>query len=306
MELRNIRYFIAVAETKSLTAAASKLYVAQPALSQSIKHLEQELGSKLFIRSRKGMSLSDSGRVFLDHAYGLIKQLEAACASVIDIKENPSGVVCIAMPASVSSIITAPLYRRLTQEYPNIVLQHDEGLVGNLRRSFDAGNLDLMIDTAPERLDTVHADTLYREELYLVSKYQGEYNNTIKFKQLDQYPLFTLNAKHGMGRVIDQYQHQYAIQLNRLPHQIGLHAVIQLACSGLGHVILPWSAIHQQAADKALRAQRIISPELHRAVSILTPASKPRTHACNKVIQLIKEVTRDVHQQGQWRGEVLC
>src|ERR1043166_4070208 len=79
MELRHLRYFVAVAEEGSLTVAAQKrLHTAQPSLSRQIHDLELELGVELFIRGRRGIELTASGRVFLDHARVALLQVEAA------------------------------------------------------------------------------------------------------------------------------------------------------------------------------------------------------------------------------------
>ena len=79
MELRHLRYFIAVAEEGSLTVAAEKrLFVAQPSLSRQIRGLEQELGTDLLIRGARGVELTAAGRVFLDHARIALLQVEAA------------------------------------------------------------------------------------------------------------------------------------------------------------------------------------------------------------------------------------
>src|SRR4029077_12364956 len=78
MELRHLRYFVAVAETESLTLAAkSKLHTSQPSLSRQIRDLEQEIGAQLITRTARGVELTPAGRVFLDHARGVLLQVDA-------------------------------------------------------------------------------------------------------------------------------------------------------------------------------------------------------------------------------------
>ena len=307
MELRQLRYFIAVAEIGTLTGAADRLHVAQPALSQNIKNIETELGVALFTRSRQGMRLTDAGETFLIHAYTLMKQVESARSSVQNVAENPSGTVAMAIPASVSKVLTIPLYQRLQARYPDIVLHHEEGLVGNLRKLFDTGFLDLMIDTEPQWTAGLTVEPLLEEELYLVQAYDANRPSPLEVKlaELSGAPIYALSTKHGMGRVVDRYFRKHDLELNALPHHFGLHPTLQLVCEGYGHVILPWSAIHNLVAAKRVYARKIVDPAMYRPVSILMPTAKPMTNAVDKVVELLKEAVIQVHSEGVWRGK-LC
>src|SRR6202158_5505758 len=82
MELRHLRYFVAVAETESLTLAAkSKLHTSQPSLSRQIRDLEEEMGAQLMRRTARGVELTPAGRAFLDHARGILLQVDAAAGA---------------------------------------------------------------------------------------------------------------------------------------------------------------------------------------------------------------------------------
>ena len=301
-----MRYFIAVADAGTMTGAADRLHVAQPALSQNIKSIEAELGVALFIRSRQGMQLTEAGEVLLEHAHMLMRQVENARTSVRDIATNPSGIVALAMPASVSKVLIIPLYQRLQALYPNIVLHNEEGLVGNLRKLFDSGFLDLMIDTGPESIEGIRVEPLLEEELYLVQAYNSKAvpPPEIRLAELSGTPIYVLSTRHGMGRVVRRYFEEGGLQLNALPHQFGLHPTLQLVCEGHGNVILPWSAIHELVKNKRVQARRIVEPPMYRPVCILVQTAKPITSAMEKVIEQIKESVRQVHSEGLWRGKL--
>lgn len=308
MELRHLRYFIAVAETKNLSHAVDRLHIAQPALSQSIKALENELGVLLFSRSRKGMELTDVGGVFLNHAYAVVRQADKARQSVLDAVENPHGSVSLGAPASASKVIIEPLYRLLTERYPNLHINHEEGLQGNLRAAFDMGLYDLMIETDASDSDDVTLQSLIDEDIFLVSAARkGGTKNLgaephIAFKDLAKHPIFTLSTRHGMGRAIDKHARAQNVSLQLLQSQFALQPTLQIVMQGRANVVLPWSAIYDLVDKDLIQAQRIVEPAITRSVGIITANTQPRTNATSKVIEIIKEVTRMAHAEGKWRG----
>src|SRR6202161_3437295 len=101
MELRHLRYFVAVAEEGSLTLAAEKrLHTAQPSLSRQIRDLEYEVGVQLMIRSVRGIELTAAGRAFLDHARLALTQAEAAAEAAARAAQPPRALVSIGLPTS--------------------------------------------------------------------------------------------------------------------------------------------------------------------------------------------------------------
>src|SRR5262245_19763197 len=109
MELRQLRYFVGVAEAGSLLKASSRLHVAQPALGQQVAALEDELGSKLFERSSRGMSLTEAGRTFLEHAKAVLANVERARAAVRETAAVPRGEVVIGFPTTIALAATLPI-----------------------------------------------------------------------------------------------------------------------------------------------------------------------------------------------------
>ena len=281
MELRQIHYFIAVAETRSLTKAVGRLHIAQPALSQNIKNLEEELGTRLFERSRQGMALTDSGVAFLDHARGIIRQVNRAKESIRDFDDNPSGTVSIATPASVANVLSVPLFQLLKKNYPAIELNLDEGLTGNIRQVFDMGLFDIILELDADGSDDLNVEPLIRENLYFISQYSRGDRNTaeIDFLDLANYPLILSQVKHAMGRTVMKYAQEQHLELKIISSTTGLHPALKLIEAGIGYGISPWSAIHEKHEQKLIDARKIINPCMHRTVSMLSPSNRPRTIA---------------------------
>ena len=307
MELRQIHYFIAVAETTSLTKAVGRLHIAQPALSQNIKSLEEELGTRLFDRSRQGMALTDSGVIFLEHARGIILQVNRAKESIRNFDDNPSGTVSIATPASVANVLSVPLFQALKKNYPAIELNLDEGLTGNIRQAFDMGLFDIILELNSGGSDTLSVEPLIREDLYFISQYsEGERNTAeIDFLDLANYPIIMSQVQHSMGRTIMKYAQEQHLDLNIISSNTALHPAIKLIEAGIGYGISPWSAIHEKHEQKLIDARKIINPCMHRTVSMVSPSNRPRTIATLKVMELIRQIVKLVHSEDKWRGELL-
>src|SRR5687767_12483832 len=113
MELRQLRTFLVVAETGSLSRAAGRLRIAQPALSRQIRMLEEEVGTELFQRHARGMALSEAGEVLIAHARGALRELDQAKSDLSALAGQVSGKVAIGLLPSVSDLMTGAFARTL-------------------------------------------------------------------------------------------------------------------------------------------------------------------------------------------------
>jgi LysR family transcriptional regulator, nitrogen assimilation regulatory protein len=121
MELRQLRYFVAIVDHGSLSRAALVLHVAQPALTQQLRQLEEELGAQLLHRSAQGVVSTDAGKVFYDHAQAILKQV-ADARSAVTQSARPSGSVTMGLPHSISGALALPLLTAAREQYPDITL----------------------------------------------------------------------------------------------------------------------------------------------------------------------------------------
>jgi LysR family nitrogen assimilation transcriptional regulator len=145
MELRQLRYFIAIVDHGSLSRAAKVLHIVQPALTQQLQHLEEELGATLLHRSAQGMQATDAGKLFYEHAQAILKQVSDAKSAVTQSTDKPSGTVALGIPQSVSGALAFPLLTAVRAAFPDIVFQLTEELTGNLTEQLKSGRLNLAI-----------------------------------------------------------------------------------------------------------------------------------------------------------------
>jgi DNA-binding transcriptional LysR family regulator len=145
MELRHLRYFVAIAEERSFTRAAERLWVAQPGLSTQIRRLESELGVQLFERHPRGVVLTETGSVFLERARAALAAADAAGATGRDMEDGLVGSVRVGVVAGVGWPGTAVLLGRFGRERPGVELTIVESYAGTLLRDLRDGHLDAMI-----------------------------------------------------------------------------------------------------------------------------------------------------------------
>jgi DNA-binding transcriptional LysR family regulator len=145
MELRHLRYFLAIAEERSFTRASERLWVAQPGLSTQIRRLESELGVRLFERHSRGVDLTDAGELFLERARTALAAADAARATGHDLEEGLVGSVRLGIVTGAGWPGTSALFGHFGAERPAVELTVMESYAGTLLRDLRDGRLDAMI-----------------------------------------------------------------------------------------------------------------------------------------------------------------
>src|SRR5471032_3169147 len=175
MELRQLRYFVAIVDHGSLSRAALNLHVAQPALTQQLRQLEEELGVQLLHRSAQGVLSTDAGKIFYEHAQAIIKQVADARSAVAQSAERPSGAVTLGLPHSISGALALPLLTATRAQYPEITLQLTEELTGNLSEQLKSGRVNLAVLFDDGQLAQFATTPLVEEELRFICRADAIY-----------------------------------------------------------------------------------------------------------------------------------
>ena len=301
MELRQIRYFVGVSEAGSLLKASARLHVAQPALGQQISALEHDVGARLFDRSSRGLTLTEAGKAFLEHAKVLLADVERARASVRESSRVPAGDVVIGLPTTVALIATVPILQACRDQLPQVHVKIVDGYSGFLREWLVSGRLDLAV-LFGDQADTVLAkQALLDECLAFVSSAQGATApRKMALSALSRWPLVLPGRDHGLRRIVDDACEPEGIALNVVAEIESLPSVKRAVEAGLGSTILPLGAVADEVAAGRLRASTIDSPSMSRRVVCATSMTRPRTAVGNAVMRLLGDVLREMVEQGTW------
>lgn len=305
MELRQLRYFVAIVDHGSLSRAALILHIAQPALTQQLRQLEQELGVQLLHRTAQGVLSTDAGKVFYEHAQAILKQVADARSAVAQSAERPSGSVTLGLPHSISGALALPLLMASRAQYPEITLQLTEELTGNLSDQLKSGRVNLAVLFDDGQLSQFATTPLAEEELHFICRADAAYAQGEQSLTLEQALATTLilpGLQHGVRPRIESVAREAGLSLSKVI-EINSIAILKSALlADMGATILPSAPVLDELQRDALRAQRIHSPAISRTVVLCGSRNIPLTNAAAAISRLVRQVSDQLCADGSWPG----
>lgn len=238
MDLRQLRYFVAVADSGSISAAAVTLNVAQSAVSRQMLRLEDEVGGLLFQRSIAGTELTESGQLLLERARFILREIESATIDVSTFSREMRGTVRMAAPASAGRVLYVPLIERFYAQFPRVQLELAESTTDEMLRSLVTGGLDLGLVTDADPRGDVVLKPILREETVLLSPVGDPLSKrrSIAARDLAQMPII---IAPGMRRIFEK-------RYGTLHPIVQIHSsgpAAELTRSGVGYAVVPKSAL---------------------------------------------------------------
>lgn len=306
MNFRHLRSFVQVAETGNLSKAATNLFTVQSAISRQIKALEEELGTKLFIRHSRGLQLTDAGTQFLSRAVHILKEIEEAKSEVVSNSGIVKGHVTIGMPPTVASVLAGTLAERLAREHPQIKLRFVDGLSGTLLEWLEKREIDFAVLYDHKQQHNLIIHPLLQETLYLVM----HPNNTltqkknITFHKLSGERLVLPSAKHSLRKLIEGIAANETIDLNIVIDADGLSILKELVMRGVGSTILPLPSVSHEVKEGTLFALPIIKPQITRKLVLALPTDRPTTIASLKASDILRHQVEKMVETGYWSGKL--
>ena len=149
MELRTLRYFLAVASEKNITRAAELLHVTQPTLSRQMSDLERELGATLFLRGKRALTLTEDGLLFRQRAEDIVELADRAEREFTQRTSVVGGIITLGVVESLSAVTLARLVKEFSHSYPEVQFTLYNGMADTLRESVDQGSVDLALVLEP-------------------------------------------------------------------------------------------------------------------------------------------------------------
>lgn len=300
MELRQLRYFVAACEAGSLLKASGRLHVAQPALGQQIAALEDELGARLLDRSSRGVTPTEAGKVFLEHAQLVLADAERARMAVRASTAVPRGEVALGLTTTVALAATMPILSACRERLPHVKLKVVEAYSGFLRERLQSGRLDLALlyDDAVEA--GLSRQPLLDDQLVLVTSARADLPTTLPLSELGRWPLVLPGREHGLRRLIDDACSAEKLELTIVAEIESLNTVKRATEAGLGNTILPLGAVAEEVSAGRLRTIEIDDQRMRRRVVCATNTTRPTSVASAAVTRLIREVIEEMVNSGAW------
>jgi LysR family nitrogen assimilation transcriptional regulator len=307
MEIRQLRYLTAIAEHGGVSKAAEKVFVAQSALSYQLAQLEAELGVPLFLRTRRGLELTEPGRTFLAHAVAILRQVEDARASVRHADDIPTGKVVFGIPHSISQALALALLQAVRQHLPQVELELTEELTGNLTRQLQRPvELAVLFDDG-KTAEFVH-QALVTERLCLIGLPPGgriRVPASITLRKALGLPLILPASPHGVRPIIEAVARQRGYPAPRVVADISSISILRTALlAGMGQTLLPVMPLRADIEAGRLQAVPVITPVLARQVVLCAPRHIPQSGAAAAVARLTVQLAHDLCARDEWQGAV--
>ncbi|MEM9224015.1 MAG: LysR substrate-binding domain-containing protein [Pseudomonadota bacterium] len=309
MDIKQMRYFVAIAEQGSLAAAANSIGIAQPSLSQQVKNLEERIGTDLLVRSSRGVTMTEAGATFLEHARSILSAVERAEEEVRIAASEPTGTVVFGFPSSVSMVLSVPLAETIRHDYPSIKLRAVDAMSGFIKGWLEDGKVDLAILYEMNAIRNVESRLLLNEDLYFYSAHDNWPLDTppgepTSLKNLSDVEMVLPSQNHGLRILIDRFCKSFGVSLRIEVEMDSLTQIKTLVSRGSTHTILAPAAAYDFESSGQLLSAPIIDPVIRRPVVMIRRPGPVVTRASLEVEGLTVRVVEELVRRNIWKGHL--
>ena len=291
MDLKQIGYFVRVAELGSFTRASAALGIAQPALSRQVRLLEVELRQSLLTRNGRGASPTEAGRLLLAHGRGILHQVERAREELGRVRGALAGRVAVGLPPSLARLLTVPLTRAFRAQMPDATISISEGLSTAMQESLVNGRLDVALlynlRAGPE-LDAV---PLQLEELLLVQARGASRAaaRPIGLRAVAKLPLLIPSRPNAIRMQVESELAAIGCRPLIAMEIDGVSAILDLVADGAGYAILSRNAVKSSVKPASYLLRSIRDPALRIQIALASSSQRPATLTLQATQQLIRD-----------------
>ncbi|SNT07495.1 transcriptional regulator, LysR family [Noviherbaspirillum humi] len=303
MDLKQLEYFVRVAEFGSFSRASMVLNIAQPALSRQIRALEVEFRQTLLIRNGRGVTMTEAGRLLLSHSLGVLQQVEHLKNALEEQRGSIVGRVVVGMPPSVGRILAVATVKEFQRRYPNAVLSVVEGLSVHIMEWLQVGKVDLGLVYNPNSAPTMEIVPLIEEDLFLMApkprRTAGlKLGKPVTQAALADYPLVIPSRPHAIRMLVETRLADAGLKINVRSEVDSVPAILDLVAQGLGFAVLPLNAVHSNQMDALIQPRPITAPRMTSLLAIAKSHQRPASPLVFHTGQLIEQLAKSQAVQG--------
>jgi LysR family transcriptional regulator, nitrogen assimilation regulatory protein len=294
MDLRQLKYFTMVVEAKSFTRAAELLRLAQPALSNQMQKLEEELQEQLFIRHSRGIELTDAGGRLLAHARTILHQVDVAREDVRGGRGEPEGLVRVGMPRSMGEILAVKLIQEARRRAPALSVRIVEHFSESLYALLLEREVDIALTYSTENSVRVISELISLQRLSLISPANSDLPpaDRIALSSAVRLPLILGSPPHVVRKLLTAAAMESGTPPNVVHEMDSLQTTLSMVEGGLGHTVLPATLAAKGVQDGLVEVRTIVSPEVTRKLHLVRPAQSMPTRAQLFIRNLLMELLR--------------
>ena len=299
MDLKQLDYFIHVAELKSFSKAAVVLDIAQSALSRQVRALEIELRETLLLRTGRGVELTEAGRRLLEHSVGILRRVQLARDEMAATRDEPLGHITVGLPPTIGRQLTVPLIDGFQRRMPQARLAIVEGLSTHITEWITSGRVDLGLLYNPEAHPTLEILPVLEERLCLVQRLEpGDLQTRapVSLADLTAVRLVLPERAHVIRRLLDTQAMLAGLTLDIAWEVSSVASIIDLVCAGYGHAVLTASAVAASGRADVLSVRPIVAPSLPSVLCLAASSRQRSTPLIRLTRRLLEELVRGLPQ----------
>lgn len=291
MDLRQMQYFLCLAETGNVTRAARQLNIVQPALSMQIAKLEAEFGKKLFDRGAHGVSTTVAGEALVRLITPIVRDVEHAMQEMARLDGRVSGRVVVGLITSVAQSTLASSSATIAARYPEVELSACEGYTETMMDWVTTGQLDLAIINVPRQKRGLTSNHVLDEEMVFAARKDSALRVPahLSFADLAGLDLVMPSKRHGLRAILDEQAAEAGIELKPRIEIDTLSAICEVVATTDLVTVLPTIALHQALAAGRARAHHFETPRLARSIAVVHHPRRAVSPAAHAVVEVIRQ-----------------
>lgn len=300
MTIRQLQYFLRIAELRSFSKAASFLRVAQPALGLQVRKLEDELGVKLFNRHSRGVTPTEAGLMLREHAEIILRQIDRARQSLTDLAGPPRGKIAVGVTSTINLVLATRLVEACREACPEVQLSIVEGMSEDLVEWVENDRLDLAFSYNPSAMPGLIYEPLLTEDLCLVGPGSANARGPARLKEVARLPMVLPGHASGLRVLVEEAAAAEQVEYNVVLEIDSVAAIKEMVLADIGYTILPIGAVKREVDEGRLSARRFEKPTVSRRMYLTYSAQRPASNAATAIQKVMRQVVEENLEKGTW------
>lgn len=287
-ELYRIFYYVAI--SKNISKAAVKLYITQPAVSKSIKKLEELSGCTLFIRSSKGVILTSEGEIIFEYVQRAFKELLSGEKIIEKLNNRTEGIVKIGISNTLCKYFFLPLLERFHKRYPGIRIQIINRPSPETYALVHEGKADFGIISIPEnKLSYKYIPLMRVHDIFVIANNDEIEDKAFSIKDLEKFPLMMMENGNQTRIYVDKFLEEENIQINPEIEIGSMDFLIEFAKIGLGVACVIKEFVVDELKEGTLKELPLKKSPRPREIGILLKENFPLSIAAKTFVEFLRE-----------------
>jgi LysR family nitrogen assimilation transcriptional regulator len=295
MDLRQLDYFVHVAELGSFSRAATLLSIAQSALSARVRHLEVELKQPLLHRNGRGVTPTEAGKRLLQHARGILMQVQRTREELEALRGAPTGRLVIGLPATIARLLTVPWLKRFRGHFPGASIGMMEGLSASVTEWVSTGRADLGLVFNAQPSPALEIVPLLDEAMFLVAPRGARLRaKQIPLRAVPRFPLVSPSRPNANRMLVEMQLGHLGLKPTIALELDSIASVLDAVREGYGYALLPPTSLRAYGALDHFVLRPVVRPKLLIQISLIVSAQRPTTPLAQQALALLREVAGEI------------